>query len=206
MDDVYGLYMHALETWYLLLAQEEGLLLVEEDLLLVEEDLLVEQLVVEAFCRPKVSKPVHLSLSLEAKAVGNLSPHIQRRQAPLQMLTAGVLPQQGAGHTVRSGSPSPPIRPVCGRPPPFSAVAQQASLLTDITISDTVLAHPNQGTLAAHSTAVVGARMEEMKLGMRPNDFSGDHHRVREQIPTSVAGHNGAIRLPRRGDIVPHIL
>ena len=41
MDDVYGLYMYALETWYLLLAQEEGLLLVQEDLLLVEEDLLL---------------------------------------------------------------------------------------------------------------------------------------------------------------------
>ena len=78
--------------------------------------------------------------------------------------------------------------------------------MTDITISDTVLAYPNQGTLVKHSTAVVGARMEEMKIGIRPNDFSGDHHRVREQIPTSLAGQNGAIRLPRRGDIVPHTL
>ena len=43
MDDVYGLYMYALETWYLLLAQEEDLLLVEEDHLLVEEDLLLEE-------------------------------------------------------------------------------------------------------------------------------------------------------------------
>ena len=49
LDDVYGLYMYALETWYLLLAEEEALLveedllLVEEDLLLVEEDLLLVQ-------------------------------------------------------------------------------------------------------------------------------------------------------------------
>ena len=43
-SDVYGPYMYALETWYLLLAQEEGLLLVEEDHLLGEEDvLLVEE-------------------------------------------------------------------------------------------------------------------------------------------------------------------
>ena len=39
MDDVYGLYMYALKTWYLLLAQEEGLLLVEEEeLLLVHKE------------------------------------------------------------------------------------------------------------------------------------------------------------------------
>ena len=31
MDDVYGLYMYARETWYLLLVQEEDLLLVEEE-------------------------------------------------------------------------------------------------------------------------------------------------------------------------------
>ena len=37
-SDSYGLYMYALKTWYLLLAQEEHLLLVEEDLLLVEEE------------------------------------------------------------------------------------------------------------------------------------------------------------------------
>ena len=44
MDDVYGLYMYALETWYLLLVEEEGLLLVEEDhLLLQEDDLLLEE-------------------------------------------------------------------------------------------------------------------------------------------------------------------
>ena len=51
MDDVYGLYMYALETWYLLLVEEEHLLLVqEEDVLLVQEEDL------HTFCIPSASQ------------------------------------------------------------------------------------------------------------------------------------------------------